>query len=48
MDAVHGVKKVISFMKKGVCNMCNGNKCKPGTAPTKCGACGGKGFMNYR
>ena len=28
--------------------MCQGNKCKPGTAPSKCASCAGKGFMNYR
>lgn len=35
-------------MYEGICNTCQGSKCKPGTAPSKCAACAGKGFMNYR
>ena len=27
---------------------CHGNKCKPGTAPTRCLACGGSGTTVYR
>lgn len=48
MDAVEGSRKEVSFEKKGTCTMCNGNKCKPGTAPSKCTGCAGKGYMNYR
>lgn len=48
MESIQGVKKELQFERKGTCSMCNGNRCKPGTAPGKCVACGGKGFSNFR
>jgi molecular chaperone DnaJ len=55
MEAVNGVKKKVTVEKKGgkfyilgLCSMCQGSKCKPGTAPSKCASCAGKGFMNYK
>ena len=47
-EAVFGCQKEISYQRRGTCPTCNGSKCKPGTSPTKCGACGGKGYVNYR
>lgn len=48
MDSVNGVKKEIQFDKRGICKTCNGSKCRPGTAPTKCGGCAGRGTVNFR
>ncbi len=48
MESVSGARKEILFEKRGVCTACNGSKCKPGTAPSKCTSCGGKGYVNYR
>lgn len=48
MDSVGGARKEILFEKRGVCTTCNGSKCKPGTAPSKCTSCGGKGYVNFR
>ncbi|EGR31479.1 hypothetical protein IMG5_108560 [Ichthyophthirius multifiliis] len=48
MEAVNGANKKIQFDRKTKCTVCNGSKCKPGTSPTKCGTCGGKGTINIR
>lgn len=48
MESVMGVTKEISFTKKSTCTTCQGSRCKPGTAPTKCTTCGGAGHMNMR
>lgn len=48
MESVNGARKEILFEKRGICTTCNGNKCKPGTAPSKCTGCGGKGYVNFR
>lgn len=48
MEAINGVNKKISFDKKGVCPTCSGSKCKPGTAPSRCTACSGRGSVNYK
>ena len=34
--------------RKSTCQTCGGNKCKPGTAPTRCLSCGGSGSTIYR
>jgi len=47
-EAVNGCKKTITLEKKGVCSTCRGSKCKPGTAPSKCFTCGGRGIVNMR
>eukprot|EP00357_Protocruzia_adherens_P006500 CAMPEP_0115015896 /NCGR_PEP_ID=MMETSP0216-20121206/27072_1 /TAXON_ID=223996 /ORGANISM="Protocruzia adherens, Strain Boccale" /LENGTH=488 /DNA_ID=CAMNT_0002386165 /DNA_START=152 /DNA_END=1618 /DNA_ORIENTATION=+ len=48
MEAVSGATKEIRVKKKATCETCNGNKCKPGTAPSKCYTCGGRGTVHYR
>lgn len=48
MESVNGARKEILFEKRGICTTCNGSKCKPGTAPSKCTGCGGKGYVNFR
>lgn len=47
-DAVNGISKEVSYRMKDVCGTCSGSKCKPGTSPTKCHTCSGKGTVNYR
>ncbi len=39
---------ILEYDKKAACQTCHGNKCKPGTAPTRCLACGGSGTTVYR
>lgn len=48
MEAVNGVRKEVTFRVADVCQTCKGSKCKPGTSPTRCTACGGKGTLNLR
>lgn len=48
MDVITGVAKEIAYKTVDVCGVCQGSKCKPGTAPTKCGSCNGKGSVNFR
>lgn len=48
MESINGINKKIAFEKKGICPTCQGSKCKPGTAPSRCTACGGRGAINYR
>ena len=43
MEAFHGTKKKVSYNKVAQCPTCKGSKCKPGTSPTSCSACGGSG-----
>lgn len=47
-EAVNGVSKEVSYRMRDVCGTCSGSKCKPGTSPTKCHQCSGKGTVNYR
>lgn len=43
MEAFHGTKKKVTYNKISQCPTCKGTKCKPGTSPTSCSACGGSG-----
>lgn len=38
----------LKYEKVDVCHTCNGNRCKPGTVPTRCLACGGSGTTTLR
>ena len=38
----------MNYERKGTCETCHGNRCKPGTAPSRCLACGGSGSTIYR
>jgi molecular chaperone DnaJ len=42
-EAVFGVEKEIEFTRDEVCSTCHGTGAEPGTAPTRCPQCGGKG-----
>ena len=48
MDSINGVQKQVSFGRTDLCGTCKGSKAKPGTNPSKCGACGGAGFQTIR
>lgn len=48
LDAIHGVKKSLSFSRNTLCSSCKGSKCQPNTGPSKCYTCGGKGKLSYR
>jgi molecular chaperone DnaJ len=43
MDAVNGCEKDVSFNAMVNCNVCDGTGAKPGTKPTNCKSCGGRG-----
>ncbi|HVN53319.1 MAG TPA: molecular chaperone DnaJ [Anaerolineaceae bacterium] len=42
-EAVFGVEKEIEFTRDEVCSTCHGSGAEPGTSPTRCSNCGGKG-----
>ncbi|MDD5370192.1 MAG: molecular chaperone DnaJ, partial [Anaerolineaceae bacterium] len=42
-EAVFGVEKEIEFTRDEVCSTCHGTGAEPGTSPTRCPQCGGKG-----
>lgn len=42
-EAVFGVEKQIEFEREEVCSRCSGSGAEPGTTPTRCPTCGGRG-----
>lgn len=42
-EAVFGTEKVIEFTRDELCNTCRGTGAQPGTSPTKCTTCDGRG-----
>jgi molecular chaperone DnaJ len=42
-EAVFGVEKEIEITRDEVCERCGGRGAEPGTSPTRCATCGGKG-----
>jgi len=48
IDSVKGSKVKLELNRKDTCKSCNGNRCQPGTAPTRCLACGGSGSTVFR
>lgn len=44
-EAVNGVMKQISFMKRDVCPECEGSRSKPGSVPIKCRKCDATGTL---
>lgn len=42
-EAVFGVEKDIEITRDEVCSTCNGSGAEPGTSPTRCATCGGRG-----
>ena len=48
MDAVKGGQVPVSLERRTVCETCHGTKVKPGTAPSKCTNCGGRGVVYFQ
>ncbi|OMJ94814.1 hypothetical protein SteCoe_1999 [Stentor coeruleus] len=48
MDAVKGSQKKVSLERKDTCSTCKGSKVKPGTSPSKCTNCGGRGVVFFQ
>lgn len=48
MESVTGCSKSIAYTRQCWCEICKGSRCRPGTHPTKCYTCGGKGNVIYR
>lgn len=42
-EAIFGVEKDLEITRDETCNTCHGNGAEPGTSPTKCSTCGGRG-----
>ncbi len=42
-EAVFGVEKEIEITRDEVCTTCRGSGAEPGTSPTRCNTCGGRG-----
>ena len=47
-EAAFGVKARIKIPRTEVCPTCGGNGAKPGTHPTACRSCGGRGSVRYQ
>jgi len=45
-DAVRGVTTHINVPQEGVCSTCQGSGAKPGTSPTTCPVCQGRGIIS--
>lgn len=48
LDAINGIKKEINYRVSDVCSSCKGSKCKPGSSPSNCTSCQGKGSTTMR
>lgn len=44
-DAVEGVTTTVSLLSDAVCGTCHGDGARPGTSPTVCPRCGGRGSV---
>ncbi|MGE3807436.1 MAG: molecular chaperone DnaJ [Gemmataceae bacterium] len=44
-DAYHGITRTITIPRQELCTDCSGNGCKPGSRPTACTRCGGRGVV---
>ncbi len=42
-ESIFGVEKEISFTRDEVCHSCRSSGAEPGTSPTRCATCGGRG-----
>ncbi len=47
-DAVFGLNTEIRFPRLEVCSRCSGKGAEPGSGPTVCSTCGGRGQMRYQ
>jgi molecular chaperone DnaJ len=48
IEAIKGGSRQVVFDRKSVCGTCNGSKVKPGTSPSKCMNCGGRGVVFFQ
>ncbi len=46
LDAVNGLTTTVNVTSEVTCRTCHGNGSAPGTAPTVCPVCGGRGVIN--
>ena len=46
LDAVRGMETSINLVSEAACSTCHGSGAKPGTAPTTCANCGGRGVID--
>ena len=44
-DAVWGVTTTVNVTGEAACDTCGGSGARPGTSPSRCGACGGRGVV---
>ncbi len=47
-DVLTGAREEVSFTRQDNCDTCSGSGCKPGTHPTACSTCGGRGQVAMR
>lgn len=45
-EAVHGVTTKVHITSQAVCSTCDGSGAKPGTSPSQCSRCGGRGTLD--
>jgi len=45
-DAVHGVTTAVHLTSEAACSRCSGSGAEPGTTPTVCATCGGRGVTS--
>lgn len=45
-DAVHGVTTTVHLTSDAACSTCHGSGARPGSSPTVCGHCGGRGVLD--
>ena len=43
-ESISGCRKSINYKKNKRCSCCQGSRCMPGTMPSKCWGCYGKGI----
>jgi molecular chaperone DnaJ len=46
LDAVNGVETSVNLISEATCSTCHGSGAKPGTAPTTCPRCNGRGVLD--
>jgi molecular chaperone DnaJ len=46
LDAVRGMETSINLVSEAACATCHGSGAKPGTSPTTCAHCGGRGVID--
>mmetsp|Transcript_25604 Transcript_25604/g.44719 ORF Transcript_25604/g.44719 Transcript_25604/m.44719 type:complete len:436 (-) Transcript_25604:3927-5234(-) len=47
-DSILGKQKTIALERKTTCGTCKGSRAKPGTSPTKCVNCAGRGVVFFQ